>query len=270
MKKVFIISLSVITILFVAGFVLNGTREFKEIKIFDMPEARQGVAVDKNYIYVIGSQEIGKYEKASGKLVKKWEQDKNGKIIHLDSGLIYKGKLYCAHSNYPGIPMTSSIEIWDAKTLTHLDSKSLGISWGSCTWIDRYNGTWWAAFAHYDKWKEEAKTDVRWTTVVQFNDKWQMLESWVFPEEVLKKFGIMSNSGGSWGPDGLLYCTGHDNPELYVLKLPQMGSILELVETVPINNTGQGIAWDRSDPNSIYTIRKSDRQVVHSKLILRP
>ena len=23
----------------------------------------------------------------------------------------------------------------------------------------------------------------------------------------------MSNSGGSWGPDGLLYCTGHDHPE---------------------------------------------------------
>ncbi|MEE9572622.1 MAG: hypothetical protein V3W20_06225, partial [Candidatus Neomarinimicrobiota bacterium] len=83
----------------------------------------------------------------------------------------------------------------------------------------------------------------------------------VFPEEVIQKFRPMSNSGGSWGPDGLLYCTGHDNPELYGMRIPDTGSVLELKKIIPIDNTGQGIAWDRSKPGAIYSISKKDRQV---------
>ena len=61
-------------------------------------------------------------------------------IIHLDSGVIVDGKLYCAHSNYPGIPMTSSIEVWDPSTLEHIESHSFGIFRGSCTWVDQLQG----------------------------------------------------------------------------------------------------------------------------------
>ena len=78
----------------------------------------------------------------------------------------------------------------------------------------------------------------------------------------------MSNSGGSFGPDSLLYLTGHDEPELYAMRFPQMGSIMELVEILPINNAGQGIAWDRSEPNVIYGIIKSQRLVTISELII--
>lgn len=248
----------------------NGGRKFTEVRRFDCPEAHQGVAVDENFIYVIDTKEIVKYDKKDCKFVSRWQQDENGKIIHLDGGTVIDGKLYCPHSNYPQVPMTSSVEIWDTKTLKHIGSHSFGINWGSCTWVEKHNGYWWAVFGHYNKWKEESKTDVRWTTLIKFDDNWQLLESWVFPEEVLTKFGIMTNSGGSWGPDGYLYCTGHDASELYVLKLPEAGSILELVEIVPINNTGQGIAWDHSDPQSIYTIRsKTERQVVHSKMEIK-
>jgi hypothetical protein len=163
--------------------------------------------------------------------------------------------------------MTSSIEIWDAETLEHIDSHSFGIHWGSCTWIDRHNGFWWAAFAHYEKWKSVTGKGTEWTTVVKFDDQWRDLQAWVFPDEVIEKFRPMSNSGGSWGPDSLLYCTGHDLPELYAFRIPQKGSVLELVETIPINILGQGIAWDRSDRGIIFGIRKKDRQVVVSKLI---
>jgi hypothetical protein len=243
-------------------------RQFTEIKQFPAAEALQGIAVDHKFIYVVGTQEIGKYNKETGKLIARWEGKENGPIIHLDSGVIYNGKLYCAHSNYPGIPMTSSVEIWDAEKLQHLGSHSFGIRWGSCTWIDRYDGYWWAAFAHYDKWKAETGKGSEWTTLVQFDDQWNDLSAWIFPEEVINRFRPMSNSGGSWGPDGLLYCTGHDYAEVYVMQLPKMGSVLELIEIVPINILGQGIAWDRLTPNTIYGIRKKDRQVVASKLIL--
>ncbi|MDQ7817915.1 MAG: hypothetical protein RDU14_12890 [Melioribacteraceae bacterium] len=265
-KRLPLIGFALYSILILMAFQTISKREVVEQRQFAAPEARQGIAVDKKYLYVVDTKEIAKYDKQSFKLINKWS-DENSPIIHLDSGVIIDGKLYCAHSNYPEIPMTSSIEIWDAKTLKHIDSHSFGINWGSCTWIDRHNGYWWAVFGHYNKWKEQSKTDVSWTTLVKFDDHWRMLESWVFPKEVLKKFEMMTNSGGSFGPDGLLYCTGHDAPELYVLKIPSLGSILELVDIVPINCTGQGIAWDRTDPGSIYTIRKAERIVVHSKMI---
>ncbi len=254
------------TFLFIS-MTYTGQRKFIEVRRYKIPEARQGIAVDKNYLYAIDTRAIAKYEKSTGKLVSKWEEEKDGPIKHLDSGVIINNKLYCAHSNYPEFPMTSSIEIWDVKSLKHIGSHSFGINWGSCTWVDRYQNYWWAAFAHYNKWKDSTNTDVRWTTVIKFDDKWRMLESWIFPSEVSKKFGKMSNSGGTWGPDGYLYCTGHDASELYVLKLPSTGSVLELIETVPIDCTGQGFAWDRSDSESIYTIDKAKREVIQSKFI---
>ncbi|MGD8782456.1 MAG: hypothetical protein PVH88_26305 [Ignavibacteria bacterium] len=241
-------------------------RKFEELKKFDIPEARQGVAVDENYFYAVDTRGIAKYDKSTGELVKKWEGEKECPIKHLDSGVIFDGKLYTAHSNYPEFPMTSSIEIWDTETLEHIGTHSFGIEWGSCTWVDRNDGYWWAAFAHYNKWSDSTGTDVRWTTVIKFDDEWRKLEAWVFPKEVLKNFENMSNSGGSWGVDGLLYCTGHDRGEVYVMRMPKQGSILELVETVPVNCTGQGIAWDRSESATLYTIRKAERQIICSKM----
>ena len=235
--------------------------KFSEIMRFDAKEARQGIAVDDKHIYVIGTQEIGKYLKKDGTHIKSWVGEEDGPIIHLDSGVIIDGLLFCAHSNYPGIPMTSSIEIWNAETLEHIDSHSFGINWGSCTWVDYYDGYWWASFAQYEKWKHATGKGSEWTTVVKFNNEWQELGAWIFPENIVQRFRPMSNSGGSWGPDGLLYCTGHDHPELYGMKIPQIGSILEFIKTIPIDNTGQGIAWDRSNPGIIYTISKKDRQV---------
>lgn len=255
-----------ITVLFF-GNIYGTDRIFKEILKFSAPEARQGIAVDDSFFYVIGTREIAKYDKESGRPVIKWAATEKCPIIHLDSGVISDGKLYCGHSNYPGTPMTSSVEIWNAQTLQHIGTHSFGIQRGSCTWIDRHDGYWWAVFAHYKKFKPILNKGNNWTTLVKFDESWRILEAWVFPKEVLAKFGKRSNSGGSWGADGLLYCSGHDKPELYILNLPQAGSVLELVEIVPVNSQGQGIAWDRSQPGVIYTLRRKERQVVVSKLI---
>jgi hypothetical protein len=153
--------------------------------------------------------------------------------------------------------MTSSVEIWDANTMQHVGNHSFGINWGSLTWVDFYNGHWWAVFANYDVPYGPNKTPYGHkaaTQMVKFTADFKYLESWVLPKAILDKFEAMSNSGGSWGPDGYLYLTGHDPKEIYKMRLPKAGSVLELVETIPMNIRGQGIAWDRSDRGVIYGI----------------
>jgi hypothetical protein len=99
------------------------------------------------------------------------------------------------------------------------------------------------------------------TTLVKFDKNWQVMESWIFPWELLEKFEDMSNSGGSWGPDGNLYVTGHDLAEIYKIRIPEAGSILEVAETIPLNIRGQGIAWDHSEPGILYgIIRATDEE----------
>ena len=51
------------------------------------------------------------------------------------------------------------------------------------------------------------------------------------------------------------------------MKFPEKGSVMELVEILPINNAGQGIAWDRSNSNYIFTIKKKERLVIISELV---
>ena len=222
----------------------------KQIAEFVVPEANQGVGVDDKYFYAIDNSTIAKYDKKTGKQVLKWQGDKNGPILHLDSAILMDGKIYCAHSNYPEWPMTSSFEVFDAATLKHLSSHSFGINWGSLTWVDWYDGHWWMGFANYDRPFGPNKTPYGYkvaTQMIKFNKEFKVVESWVLPKVLLDKFEDMSNSGGSWGADGFLYLSGHDPAEIYKMKLPKGGSVLELVEVLPMNIRGQGIACNLND-----------------------
>lgn len=235
---------------------------FKQTAEFKVPEANQAVCVDKDYFYAIDNRVIAKYDKHTGTLVAKWEGEKGGPIKHLDSGLVVDGKIICAHSNYPEWPMTSSVEVWDAASLKHVSSHSLGIHWGSLTWIDWHDGFWWVGFANYDKPYGPDKTPYGYkvcTTLVKFSKDWQWQEAWVLPKAILDRLEQMSNSGGSWGADGYLYLSGHDPAEVYKCRLPEMGSEIELVEIIPVNIRGQGIAWDRSDPKKLYGIIRATK-----------
>ena len=238
-----------------------------EVRRFPAIEAKQGVAVDHAFVYVISNHAIGKYDKKTGRKVAQWEGSESGPIIHLNAGIVLDGKLYCAHSNYPAIPMTSSLEIWDTATLEHIGTHSFGIMGGSLTWIDWYEGTWWAAFGMYTGKKAEPGKDPSWTTIVQFDEKWRRLQGWVFPRELVEKFAPSTNSGGCWGPDGLLYCTGHDYFEAYVVRLPKAGSTLEYVRAVAVASFGQGIVWDRYGEPLLWGIdQKNKRMVVASRV----
>lgn len=239
---------------------------FEEVRRFPAPEANQAVAVDDLYFYAISNRSIGKYEKETGRRVDAWEGGADGPIIHLDSGVVIDGLLYCAHSNYPGVPMTSSIEIFDPETMTHVGSRSFGITEGSATWVDRHDGHWWVTFANYSGPGGVPGRGSEWTSLVELDDSWRRVAGFVYPAEVVESFDVMSNSGGTWGRDGKLYITGHDEGVVFVLALPESGSVLRLEGELPITAEGQGIAWDRAEPGTMYSIIRSSREVVESRL----
>lgn len=230
---------------------------------FPAVEARQAVAVDAEAVYAIDSRSIGKYDKRAGKRLRHWQGPDNGPIQHLNSGVVVDGRLYCAHSNYPGQPMTSSIEIWDAESLEHVGSHSFGIYAGSATWVDFHDRHWWVMFANYATAGGSPGRGPEWTTLVKFDEHWQRRAAWVLPRELTDEFSPYSSSGGTWGPDGYLYLTGHDAPAIYRMALPAAGSTLELKGRISVPIEGQGIAWDRSvDVPRLYGLRRSSRTVV--------
>lgn len=246
------------------------------IRTFDIPEADQGIGVDADYFYVVDNSLITKYDKATGELVATWEEVDGGPITHLDSAVIVDGLIYAAHSNYPIWPMTSSVEIWDAETMEHVGTHSFGIDRGILNWVDFHDGSWWGGFGNYDNSGRAALGDREITPygdklntqIVRFDEDWRIVEAWVIPPPILERFEVMSNSGGSWGPDGRLYITGHDPAEAYVMELPEAGSVLNWVATVPLEIAGQGIAWDRSQPGIIYGIHRAGGRVVVSRVDL--
>ncbi|WP_395743934.1 DUF1080 domain-containing protein [Prosthecobacter sp.] len=233
----------------------------EELKRFKAVEAHQGVAVDDAHFYAITNAAIGKYRKDSGERVGGWKEAKGGRIKHLNAGLVLDGKLYCAHSNFPEVPMTSTVEIWDPQTMKHLESIEVSIDGGSLTWVDRRDGRWYACFAQYAKTGNPANT-----RIVIFDAQWKKLSELKFPAEAVEKFGKNSSSGGSFGPDGHLFITGHDAQELYVLDLPAEGDQLVWKGVVPISAHGQAFAWDRAEAGVLYSIDRKTSEVIVSRV----
>jgi hypothetical protein len=230
--------------------------------------ANQGVAVDAEHFYGIGNFVVTKHRKATGEQVAEWIGLRGGPIIHFNGGHVVDGGLILAHSNFPQLPMASSIEVYDTTTLAPVASTSLGIRLGSLTWAERRDGVWWACFANYNDAGTTPGFDQRWTHVGRFNDDWQLLDSWLFPPQVVATWGKSSCSGGSWGPDGLLYVTGHDAAELYVLRIPRSGVTLDYVTTIDVPFEGQSWAWDRSaEPERIiFGISRQRHEVISARI----
>jgi len=235
------------------------------VRRYPAPEARQGVAVDARHVYAVDNSTIGKYDKRTGAKVGEWKGDPK-RFPHLNSCAVLGRELVCASSNYPETPMTSSVEVFDPTSLKHLRTVALGPQVGSLTWVDRKDGVWWAGFANYDDRGGEPGRDHRYTTLVKFDDQWRRMEAWTFPASVLQRFKPRSSSGGAWGEDGLLYVTGHDEPEVYVLRLPKGGSVLEHVATLPMAAEGQAIAFDRTTRRMLYGISRERREVLVMRL----
>jgi hypothetical protein len=237
-----------------------------ELARWPAEEARQGVAADARHFYPNGNNRIGKYDKKTGRRVARWEGPLS-LFPHMNSCVVDRAELVCAASNYPSVPMASAIEVFATSDLRHLRSIALPPLPGSLTWIERRGREWYAAAANYPEGRGgEAGRDHRWTRLLRLDDRFRVTASWLFPESVLARFAPMSSSGGSWGDDGLLYVTGHDKGELYVLRLPQAGTILEHVATVSLPTGGQAIAWDRSQPRVLWSLDRATKMVVASRI----
>jgi len=221
------------------------------------PEARQGVAVGPDDLYAIANYRIGRYDKRTGEREAEWEGAPE-RFPHINSCALIAGDLVCAASNYSAVPQWSSVEFFDPVTLAHRRTVALGEGIGSLTWVDRHDGAWWAMFANYSGRGGQPTRDHRYTTLVRFDDDWRRTESWLLPETVLRRIAPMSISGGGWGPDGRLYLTGHDLPELYAMQLPtEGGAVLDHLATFPIEAEGQAVDWDETQPGMLYGISRA-------------
>ena len=80
-------------------------------------------------------------------------------------------------------------------------------------------------------------------------------------DSVTRQMQPYAASGGALGADGLLYLSGHDKPEVYVLAAPRMGPKLIHVATISVNIEGQAIAWDDSAERVLIGISRSSREI---------
>jgi hypothetical protein len=221
--------------------------------------------VDANHFYAVVNSRIAKYRKDDGVKVAEWIGDRIA-IRHLNSCVVDGSELVCANSNYPQTPMASSVEIFDTATLRHLRSVPLGVRDGSLTVVERRAGRWWAIFANYDEPRSYLGRTHRDSKVVLFTADWAAVGGYALPDSLLARLAPHSISGGSFGPDGLLYVTGHDAPEIYVLRVPQQGPVLEHIATIPAGIEGQAWAWDRGGDRVLYGIRRRSGEVVALRL----
>lgn len=240
--------------------------EAQVLRTYDAADANQGVGVDRRHFYAVDNTTVTKHDRETGEPVLQFEG--GPAFEHLDSGAVHQGKLWTSHSNYNDRPMQSSIEVFDAKSMEHLDTHSFGIDRGSLTWIDKApDGAWWAGFANYDRpprGETEPYGETENTQVVKLDRNLRVAESYTIPSAILDRFRPMSNSGGSWGPDGRLWLTGHDLGEAYVMEPPVAGSELRWIATVKLPGVeGQGIAWDlRSNEPALWAIKRTTKQVL--------
>ncbi len=168
----------------------------RTIRVYEARDADQGVAADTRFFYPVDNTVVAKHEIATGGLVGRWEGPRDGFVRHLNSCLADAGRLWCANSNYPLTPMGSSIEVFDAAALQHVDSHSLGmLDEGSLTWFDRLRGGWIAGFAHYDGDGGVQFKDHAFSSVVTFDAEWRRTGGWLLPSGVLDRMAPHAASG---------------------------------------------------------------------------
>ena len=234
----------------------------RTLRVYEAPDADQGVAADTSHFYVVDNSVIAKHDIAKGVQVARWDGSKGGLINHMNSCIVMSARLWCANSNYPNAPMGSSIEVFDTKTLDHIESRSLGmLDEGSITWFDRFRNGFIAGFAHYDGNGSVGFKNSKYSSVVVYDAEWRKTGGWLFPTAVIERMAPYAASGGAIGPDGYLYLLGHDRPEMYVVGRPAMGPIMIHIATIDLENEGQAFSWAQDGSRTVFTIDRRKKLV---------
>ncbi|RYD61645.1 MAG: endonuclease [Verrucomicrobiaceae bacterium] len=242
-----------LTIASFSGLAVGADERYVTVSTLSAPEAHQAAAADDSFVYAISSTAVAKYDRTTGALVAR----STGKAKHLNSGFLWEGKLYCAHSNFPQKPEKSEVMVLDPGSMEITEFKNFGEYRGSLTWAVQEGRFWWCNFAHYGE--ENGKT-----VLVKLDAEWRELGTWTYPAEVVRRLGKSSISGGIWHK-GHLLVTGHDRKEIYRLQLPAQGSVLELLQTLPSPYPGQGIAADPKT-GGLVGIDRGKKQVIFAEL----
>lgn len=249
--------------LLIAGLVAQQTAV--ELRRLPAPEARQGAIADARSVYAIDNSTIARYDKVTGERTGVWRADP-ARFSHLNSCSLRGHALVCANSNYPAVPMVSSVVWVDTRNMQLTRVRDLGHTFGSLTWIEWRKGSWWACFAHYDGRGGEAGYDHRATVLVRYDTSFRARATYRFPDIVLARFAPRSSSGGAWSSDGSLYVTGHDKREIYALSVPAHGTTLAHVATLATPTAGQAIGWDASESRVLWSIERATNELVASKV----
>jgi hypothetical protein len=227
--------------------------EYVATRTLSSSNATQAAAADEEFVYAISNARVVKFDRVSFKEL----SESTGHADHLNSGFLWRGKLYCAHSNYPRRPHTSDIRVLDPKTMELKIFHAFVDPPGSLTWAVVRDGQWWCHFAHYGK--ENAKS-----VLVRFADGWKETARWTFPAELVADWGSYSLSGGVW-QGGFLLVTGHDKRLVYRLALPENGGVARVVGVLRSPFPGQGIAADPKT-GGLVGIDRAKRMVVFAEL----
>lgn len=258
MKQILVLALCLVCYTLVA-------QNYKEVKRFNARYATQAVAVDKHHFYAIDNNHITKFN-LQGDSITTWHEPNKERIRHFNSGIVIGSKLYCAQSNFPEVPMSSSIEIFDTKTMKIVETISFGIDIGSCTWILPGKDCWYVFFAHYDKSGAnaggEVLHDVSWSQLVQYDLNWVRKQAWILPKALIEELRPNSCSGAVIVGDSF-YLTGHDARQCYVVKFPPYGTHLEWVDTIDVPFPGQGIALDSE--GNLWGINRKAKCVIKAQ-----
>ena len=242
--------IAVLVLMYYIFFKNNAYSRLDAGRIYKAKEATQGVAIDRRHFYAIGSDEIGKYGRKSGKriLVKKLP------FKHIKGGTIVNGDLVIV--NTPPKHQGENALIWlDSFTLEIIDMITLPHMQGEITWVDWAWDKWWICDAQY-------KENVKDTCIYCFNPDWVLEGFWKLPKVVTESIEPKSLSGGSWFGE-FLCVSDYDKPELYVLDLPEKKIHAKLLRTVQVCFDGQGFAFERGK-GSVYVwgIRRDESVVV--------
>lgn len=217
------------------------------------PFATQAAAADEQHLYAISNTTVAQYDRVSGKLVRSGTTEGTR---HLNSGFLWQGKIYCAHSNYPAQPHRSDIRVFDPASGKLNVFHTFTEPPGSLVWCIRRGESWWCCFAHYGA--ENART-----VLVEMDARFRERRRWTFPRNVIADWDGMSASGGIRDGETLLV-THHHFPVLYRLRVPKTGAVLEFVEALASPFPGQGIA--RDPLGGLVGIDRSRKEIVRAKL----